>query len=282
MLNLQMNGKRASLVGGRAWDSVCDSLKGAWFAPYLLAVPLLALNAAPLRADSIVVPNNDASATGNDSSGSFAYSAASLEFQDDYLSSQFSAAGGPIWITGLAFRMKPNTGSLSVTDTSLKIYLSTTQYAPNTSSGGTLLTSNLAANKGPDNTLVGSEGSGTLWSGTSCTGAGPCPFNLGYTFSTPFLYNPSSGNLLSDLLITGFVGSGSGQQDVANYFANPSTAAVDEVGSVNGGPVFQEYSDSVVQFYFTPLSATPEPSSFVLLGSGLLLGLVWEMRRRFA
>ncbi|MGH9351424.1 MAG: hypothetical protein ACRD2G_04570, partial [Terriglobia bacterium] len=191
-------------------------------AAYLFAALLIGLTAPRTYANSIVVPNFDATVVANDDSGSLAGSPPSLEVQDDYDSAQFSSAGGPILITGFAWRMKPGTGSITVTDTSGSMYLSTTQYAANTSSGHPLLTTNLATNRGPDNTLVYSAGPGTLWSSTGCGGPGPCPFDVVFTFSTPFLYNPSQGNLLVDLQATGLVGTGAGEFDVASYNADPA------------------------------------------------------------
>ncbi len=129
------------------------------------------------------------------------------------------------------------------------------------------------------------HGSGTLWSSPGCTGPGPCPFDIVYTFSTPFLYSPSQGNLLVDFQATGLNGTGTGQFDVANYFADPATAAVDEITFVGASPSAtgnQEYSDSVTEFFYTPaVATTPEPPGSLLLGTGLLV-LAGVLRRRRA
>ena len=245
-------------------NKVSQSLR---IALYFTAAILLALTVSPVYADNIVVPSGDTSTVGNDNSGSLAGSISSRQIEDDFASSDFSSVSGPISITSLAFRLEPSTGSMSATDTSFNMYLSTTPYSANSSEGGTMLTTNFATNLGADNTLVDSGGPGTLWSSSGCTGSGPCPFDVVFTFSTPFLYNPSNGNLLLDLQINGYNGSGTGEFDVQNYFGVPATAAVDEITG-SGATGTQEFSDSVTEFtYAIP---TPEPSSLFLLGSGLL------------
>jgi hypothetical protein len=177
---------------------------------YLASAVPLALMVSPIHAGPIllVVPSGQASAVANDNSGSLAGSIPNLEAQDVFGASQFSSFGGSLLITQLAFRLKPGTGSINAMAASFAIYLSTTTFAPN---GNNLLTTTLATNRGPDYTQVVS-GPGALWSSPGCAGPGPCPFDIVYTFGTPFLYNPSKGNLLAELQFSGYNGVGSGHR----------------------------------------------------------------------
>ncbi|MEO7145876.1 MAG: PEP-CTERM sorting domain-containing protein [Bryobacteraceae bacterium] len=180
-------------------------------------------------------------------------------------------------ITQFAYRAKPGTGSINVTDTSFSIYFSTSPYAPNTSGGNTLITSTFANNLGPDNTLVLSGGPGTLWSSPGSTGPGPCPFDMVFTLSTPFLYNPSKGFLLIDSHFNGYTGVGTGQFDVESF--NSPGGSVAGVFNLTAGATTGavQLSGNVVQFGYT--LATPEPASWALILTGAAaLGLVGRRR----
>ncbi|HYW42157.1 MAG TPA: hypothetical protein VE959_04830 [Bryobacteraceae bacterium] len=226
------------------------------FAKSVLAAIPLAMMVSPIHAGPtqfVVVPNNRASTLANDSSGSLAGSIGSFEFEDVFDRFQFPTAGGPLLITQIAFRLKPGTGGINATVTSAAIYMSTTSYAPYTNGGNTLLTTNFATNRGPDNTLVASLGPGTLWSSPGCTGSTTCPFDIVFRFSTPFLYDPSKGFLLTDMQFTGYQGVGTGQFDVEHYAVNPVVAEINAAGGSPTGAL--EFSDNVVQFGYTSVPA---------------------------
>jgi|SRR5579872_310805 len=247
---------------------------------YLVAASFLALTVSPIHADSfLVVPNAQTSAVGNDNGGSLAGGPFDAQVQLDFGRGQFSSVPGDLLINQFAFRAAPGTGSMDVTDTSVSIYMSTSRYAPNTAGSNTLITSTFANNLGPNNTLVFSRGPGTLFSSPGCAGPGPCPFDMVFNLSTPFLYNPAQGFLLIDFQFTGFTGIGNGSFDIEDYDSPGGPVATVENldgGSPTTGVV--QLSGNIVQFGFT---AVPEPGSLALVTSVLgLLSLFAIIRRR--
>jgi hypothetical protein len=233
---------------------------------YVASISLLVtLGVSQLFAGTIVAPNAQTSTVGNDNSGSLAGSIASLEVEDLWASSEFASVGQNLLITSLAFRLKPGTGSLASTAASYSLFLSTTSVAPGSSS------STFATNRGSDYKQVLS-GSGALWNSAGCTGVNPCAFDIVFTFTTPFLSDPSKGNLLTDLFVTGYNGTGTGEFDVENYLV-PAAAKVGELVSFTAGsPTGSvEFSDNVTQFTFT---STPEPSTFLLFAGATLAAMV--------
>jgi len=233
----------------------------------VMVAVLLLLASTLASADTLVVPNAQASTTGNDTIGLSA--PASFEYQEDFGRGQFASVGGPLLITQIAFRAAPGIGAISVDVSSFNIYLSTSPYFPNTIGSHTLITTNYAANKGADNTLVLSGGASTFFSSPGCATPGPCAFDMAFNLATPFLYDPTNGTLLFDLQITGW-SSGGGFLD-AEAFSSPG-GSVAEVGA--SGTV--DLRGPIVQFEFTPV---PEPASITLLASGLV-ALGGVMRRK--
>jgi hypothetical protein len=98
-----------------------------------------------------------------------------------------------------------------------------------------------------------------------------------FTLSTPFLYDPSKGNLLFDFQISGYSGTGTGQFDVEGFQnLNPPGGSVASVFTITGSPTGQlNYSSSITQFGYT---LVPEPSYGALMLGGL--GAMVAMRRR--
>ena len=118
----------------------------------------------------------------------------SQRYQQVYAASEFGDAGGPIRITALAFRPDTNmwasafAGSLP----RVQINFSTTAVNPGK------LSLFFAENVGPDETVVFT---GPLALSSSFTGPaeGPKDFDIRIPLTTPFLYDPKSGNLLMDV-----------------------------------------------------------------------------------
>ena len=230
-------------------------------------VLLLILMMLPIHAGTVVLPNSDTSALGNVSSGSLAGSIPSLDAQHLWDKSQFGSLG-TILITQLAFRLKPNTGSISSTVTSASISMSTTTLTTAT------MTTTFASNRGADYTQVDSV-TGSFWNSSGCTGASPCSFDIVFNFSTPFLYNPANGNLLIEEQFTGYSASGTGQFDVQNYGVSPPVAEL--VASPAAATGALDFSDNVTRLTF---STVPEPASYALALCGLAAFAVLRRRRR--
>jgi hypothetical protein len=154
----------------------------------------------------------------------------------------------------------------------LNLSISTTTFAPNTTGGNTLLTTTFATNIGADNTVVFS-GSGSLVS-PGCAGPATCPFDMVVTFTTPFRYHPSSGNLLLDFQITGITSS-TGFLDAEQYSAPGQFLA--SMAAPLGNPTSPgvALAGNIAQFGVT---LVPEPATSALMLVGL--GTLVAMRRR--
>lgn len=229
------------------------------FVATLVSAVLLSFGCAIASANTIVIPYGLDTTTGNASEGLSAPS--SFEYQEDFGRGQFAPVGGPLLINQIAFRAAPGTGPVDVTVGTFSIHLSTSPYYPNTIKGHQLITSNYATNEGPDNTLVLSGGPGTFFSSPGCSQPGPCPFDMVFNLSKPFLFNPHHGTLLMDVQFTGWTDAGTGSLDAERFSSSLEsvTAQVNASDQVDlGGPI--------VQIGFAPV---PEPASMTFLATGL-------------
>ncbi|MBV8842126.1 MAG: hypothetical protein JO307_04870 [Bryobacterales bacterium] len=180
------------------------------------------------------------------------------EYQQVYSSSLFS---GPFDITGLQFfdSIFAPTGRASGSEV---ISLSTTSANWNT------LSSTFSANVGPTATQVFN---GTIGA------ARPFPGTLVLPFSTPFLYDPSKGNLLVDIQANIVVG-GAVLYDTTGFGQPNNFEGVAYMGPA--GVVVQSGYGLITDFQGAPVSSSsPEPSSILLLTSAVG-GLVYFARGR--
>lgn len=181
------------------------------------------------------------------------------EYQQVYTSSLFT---GPLTITGLEFyNTQFNSSATAMNTGTFTISLSTTSADWNTLSGI------FANNIGGDNTQVFSGSLAQAWAfGDTLT----------ILFSTPFTYTPGPGaNLLLDVLATGTGDAGGAIFFDTNGFLTPNTffGRVYLDGLVDSGY-------GLVTGFET--SATPEPSTFAILGAGLTALAAVRLRKRKA
>jgi len=180
----------------------------------------------------------------------------STEYQQVYNHGQF---GAPITITDLEFyNTRVDNGATSMTTGTWAISLSTTTADWNT------ISTTYASNIGADNTLVFSGSLAQAWAFGD---------TLEIDLTTPFTYNPLSGNLLLDVVGSGITDPGG---DI--YFdTNPNTSYFSRVFCNSGSPCTDGTVNAgygLVTGFGSGGTGVPEPSSVALFGWGLaVLGL---------
>ncbi len=204
---------------------------------------------------TIVVPNANATVAGNDNSG-FPLGTFSIEQQTVIDPDQFPA--GQIYITGFAFRAAPGLGAINFTSSG-SIYFSTSPNWAN-STGHPLISTTLANNVGPDNTLVFSGNNVTI-TAPGCAAPGPCAFGNGIGLTTPFPYNPVKGPLLIDLKFTSLdVISGQIESQDCNLASCPVNGVfAAPLGTPTAAKV--NSSGAVLKLHIRPCPAGPRPTS---------------------
>jgi hypothetical protein len=161
---------------------------------FLRAAILILLLAGISRAADVVSPNTLRTIQGDTGNLFPILSTQPLRYQQVYDRSEFAgfAAGGE-YITQLAFRVHSPGIAFSASIGSLQVNLSTTPKAPDT------LSATFADNVGSDDTIVFPAASVDFSTSVAGPADGPQAFDMVITFTTPFLYDPSKGNLLVDI-----------------------------------------------------------------------------------
>ncbi len=264
----------------------------------LLAVALLLGQAQLVRADVIVAPGAQAASEGSISNYyPFAidiYDPAnplfnanpltSQRYQQAYDQSLFAGYAGPLSLERISFRPDAVYGGVfSATLPNIQISLSTTPRAMDE------LTSVFADNVGSDDTII-VNGSLTLSSSFTGPAGGPKDFDVHIDLATPFVYDPTQGNLLLDVrnyagvdgdppLSMVFDAEWGNPEIYRLYTGYPSLDGVNDATSLSApGPM-----GLVTQFTFTPtptgVPTIPAPGAVVLSLVGLSCLGCWRRRR---
>ncbi len=173
-----------------------------------------------------------------------------IDYQQVYSSSAFGATQS---INTLSFYFNPNFGGTSnVLSGTYDIYLSTTAATVNG------LSSDPTANRGGDYTLV-----------DVFTGSVDSNPSFAIALTSPFSYDPTSGNLLLEVIASDqpnvLNGSGNG------YLEADSTGATTSRAWGYGSSIsLNTDSNGLVTTFSTSPIATAEPGSITLLGIGLI------------
>jgi MYXO-CTERM domain-containing protein len=243
-----------------------------------MAVAAFALLPGSARAVFVVSPNFDDSLEGN-ISNSFPFnisftSRSSLRYQQVYGATEFSSISSPMFITQIAFRPDVPSGlgaAFSSTLPSIQINMSTISSAPDA------LSATFASNVGANDTVVFPQGPLALSSAFAGPGGGPKDFDILINLTTPFLYDPTAGNLLLD--VRNFGAGTTTLFDAQNTNGDGvSRAASQNSDGVTDASGITDSAGLVTRFTFS--ATAPEPSSFVLAAFGLIGLLAWRRRKR--
>ena len=192
---------------------------------------------------TLVVPNENRPFSGN-ASEPFPKGQQSIELQELLGSGQFHS--NPMTISAISFRAAPGSGPVNVTVGSLSVTLSSSPNSPN--GGGKPMSSTFANNVGADKTVVFS-GNNVVLNDTGCQQGPPCPFDITVTFQTPFVYTPSKGALLVDMVFTN-LNATSGVLDAMSFPA-PGGNVANVIGAAGSAAGTFAYQGAIVQFTYT-------------------------------
>jgi len=249
-----------------------------------LALATLCLGSA--KGDTlIVVPGAQATSEGN-SSNPFPFfvnafdDLSSQRYQQVYAASSFSALIGPSLITQILFRPDAGDGSaFASTLSDVQINLSTTSAAHDA------LSFKFASNVGANDTIVYARGPLPLASSDTPGPGGSRNFDIIINLTTPFLYDPSQGNLLLD--VRNFGGGGTTIFDAQSTLGGDAISRIYTFTANGANSLTADGGDTsglVTAFNFAPsapTAAVPEPTTMLLLGTGVagVAAKVWRRKK---
>lgn len=183
----------------------------------LLGLATLGWGSPALHAQDIIVPNEFAEVDGPSANTTPDGTVNGLRFMNIYDASQFAALTQPAFLTGYTLRPDQVAGPSGPRTIRAKIYASTT-HRPLAE-----FSTQFDDNIGPDNTLVFD---GTLVVSTeNQPGPGNTrEFDYAWPFTTPYLYDPTAGNLVVDVQIL------------------QSSGAATRIDGMDGSPVARQLS----------------------------------------
>ena len=215
----------------------------------LQALLIAAAVSAPVFAQTLVVPSAAAAVDGNSSTG-YPLDIANGRLIYIYDSTHFTNNGVnfPILISQISYRANATTTTWTGATSTLTMDLSTAPI------DFTTISTTWAANHGNDLTNV-YNGPFTIAAGASTAGV-PGPFYATVTFSQPFLYDPSLGDLTIDTMI---IGSTIANTPTLDCVTTTGTANARRVYSLTNPPAATATSiageiANVLEFTYTPAS----------------------------
>ncbi len=248
--------------------------------PLMISAALLSISlSAPAFAHTVVVPANLATVEGNGGSSNLFGQINVSRFQQVFAASEFGSA--PILLSGLAFRTNGvSTGALfegegrafSRTISDFSLSLSTTSRSPDG------LSATFADNVGTDALAVIQRGSITFSSAATSSNGTTRDFDVLFNFATPFLFDPTLGNLLLDAtnFSGGNVTSSNGTPFDTQIMAGDSISSLFRTNGTSGVGTLNTRG-FVTQFQVA--SAVPEPATWAMMLIGF--GAVgYSMRQR--
>jgi len=232
---------------------------------FLVLLAAFAGATAPAFADDIlvVVPNSKENAAGTGNLTPFSFPPA--RYQQLNSAAEFGAIAAPTLITQIAFRAGPTANPFTHTVADLQINLSTAAVTP--------LSGTFDTNVGIDDTIV--YAGALAMDVVSLKTGGVRPWEILIPLTTPFLYDPSAGDLLLDVRIIDnpngseakFVDSLTIPATLARVYCNTGCSVDDSGGITDGG------------FLITRFTFAPEPGSG-LAGAVAILALGMAARAR--